>query len=102
MRRALSRPLTCHLGHPWTEKEKGRGTLQTSALPPGYSVAGENGCAMSSVELSWRGRLAPASQESCNFVTGPAYRLLPCRRQPVLLPLDSFFVSRMGCLEDDQ
>src|SRR2546427_11858072 len=32
----VSRSHDDYLGHPGTEKEKGRGTLQTSALPLGY------------------------------------------------------------------
>ncbi len=37
-RGTLSATLTYYLGHSGTEKEKGRGTLQTSALPLGYGA----------------------------------------------------------------
>ncbi len=44
MRWTLSAPPGYQLGHPWTRKEKGRGTLQTSAVPLGYGAVGlENG-----------------------------------------------------------
>ena len=37
----LSAPCNDYLGPPRTEKEKGRGTLQTSALPLGYGAVRE-------------------------------------------------------------
>ncbi len=36
--RIVPAPQMDYLGHPGTEQEKGRGTLQTSALPLGYGA----------------------------------------------------------------
>src|SRR2546426_8042077 len=68
----VSRSHDDYLGHRGTEKEKGRGTLQTSALPLGYG-AGEF---ITSHGRSCFSTLGSATQVSAALFTGRAHQRL--------------------------
>src|SRR5439155_21208195 len=69
---------TYYLGHRRTEKEKGRGTLQTSALPVGYGAVGGSAFA----GTMWRGFANPADASDALGDVVPASPRPVARRLP--------------------